>query len=217
MTGLIWKDILVMRKTLRTYALFLLFYAALAVMGLFSLSVVTAMVEVIMMMLPIGAFSYDEQAKWDKYAFAMPLSRRQIVSARYGFTLIMALGSAAFGLLACVVLSFIDPTQLLVENLASVLVALGIGLFIADVLLPLCYKLGPERARPYLYLVVFLPTLLLFGAGKLGLLDSLDLSWIDSLSSVGVLGLFALVPLVALAGLAVSWLCSCRILEQKEF
>ena len=217
MTGLILKDILVMRKTLRTYVLFLLFYAALAMMGLFSLSVVTAMVEVIMMMLPIGAFSYDEQAKWDKYAFTMPLSRRQIVSARYGFTLIMALGSAAFGLLACVVLSFIDPTQLLAENLAAVLVALGIGLFIADVLLPLCWKLGPERARPYLYVVVFLPVLALFGLSKLGVLDTMDFSWLDGLSTPGVLGVFALIPLAALAGMVLSWLWACRILEQKEY
>ena len=35
MTGLMMKDALVMRKTLRLYALFLLFYSGLAVLGVF--------------------------------------------------------------------------------------------------------------------------------------------------------------------------------------
>ena len=38
MTGLMMKDALVMRKTLRLYALFLLFYSGLAVLGVFPMS-----------------------------------------------------------------------------------------------------------------------------------------------------------------------------------
>ena len=46
MTGLMMKDALVMRKTLRLYALFLLFYSGLAVLGVFPMSMALAMVEV---------------------------------------------------------------------------------------------------------------------------------------------------------------------------
>ena len=216
MTGLVWKDILVMRKTLKTYVLFLGFYLLLAVLGMFELSFVTAMVNVIVMMLPIGAFSYDEIAKWDRYAMTLPVSRRAIVGARYLFVLLMALSAAAFGLLACVFLSITRDTDL-TENLASILVSMGVALFIADILLPLSYKLGPERARPYLYVVVFLPSVVLFGAYQFGLLDYVDLSWIDALPNAGILGVFATVPLAMLVGLGVSFLISCRIVEQKEF
>ena len=55
MTGLMMKDALVMRKTLRLYALFLLFYSGLAVLGVFPMSVALAMVEVIVMVL-LGQF-----------------------------------------------------------------------------------------------------------------------------------------------------------------
>lgn len=216
MTGLVWKDILVMRKTLKTYVLFLGFYLLLAVLGMFDLSFVTAMVEVIVMMLPIGAFSYDEIAKWDRYAMTLPISRRTIVGARYLFVLLMALGAAAFGLLACVLLSMAKGANL-TEYLATILVSTGVALFIADILLPLSYKLGPERARPYLYVVVFLPLVVLFGAYQFGLLDYVDLSWIDALPNAGILGMFATVPLVMLVGLGVSFLISCRIMEKKEF
>ena len=46
MTGLMMKDALVMRKTLRLYALFLLFYSGLAMLGVFPMSMALAMVEV---------------------------------------------------------------------------------------------------------------------------------------------------------------------------
>ena len=216
MTGLVMKDILVMRKTLKSYALFLCLYLLLSLLGVFDIYFVTAMINVIIMMLPIGTFSYDEVAKWDRYAMSLPLSRRRIVGARYLFALFMALMAAAFGLLAVVLLSIVGNV-VLIEALSTILTSIGVGLFITDILLPLCYKLGPERARPYLYLVVFLPLIALFGSYKLGLLDSIDLSWIDQLPDAGILFVFSLVPLGALAGLVVSFLSSCRIMEKKEF
>lgn len=216
MTGLVMKDILVMRKTLKSYALFLCLYLLLSLLGVFDIYFVTAMINVIIMMLPIGTFSYDEVAKWDRYAMSLPLSRRRIVGARYLFALFMALMAAAFGLLAVVLLSIVGNV-VLIEALSTILTSIGVGLFITDILLPLCYKLGPERARPYLYLVVFLPLIALFGSYKLGLLDSIDLSWIDQLPDAGILFVFSLVPLGALAGLVVSFLISCRIMEKKEF
>lgn len=217
MTGLILKDALVMRKTLKTYILFLAFYAAMAVMGIFSLGFVVAFLQVIVMMLPLSAFAYDEQAKWDRYAMTLPIGRRAVVTARYLFVLLMLLSAAAFGMAVCVLLSFTSSPGDLSEYLATILVSMGAGMVIADILLPLNYKLGPERARPYLYAVVFLPIIALFGASKLGFLDQLNLSGLNDLSQSSILGLFALIPLVALVGLGVSYLVSCRIVENKEF
>ena len=97
MTGLMIKDALVMRKTLRLYALFLLFYSGLAVLGVFPMSMALAMVEVIVMVLPISSFSYDEAAKWDRYAAVLPVGRTAVVKARYLFLLLVLLAAAATG------------------------------------------------------------------------------------------------------------------------
>ena len=94
MTGLMMKDALVMRKTLRLYALFLLFYSGLAVLGVFPMSMALAMVEVIVMVLPISSFSYDEAAKWDRYAAVLPVGRTAVVKARYLFLLLVLLAAA---------------------------------------------------------------------------------------------------------------------------
>ena len=214
MIGLVWKDILVMRKTLRAYALFLAFYFILAVMGAFDISLVTAMLQVILLMLPISAFAYDEQAKWNRYVLTFPLGRRAVVGARYLFCLLTALFASACGLLICVFTSLMGRSQM-EENLATVLASLGVGLLIVDIMLPLCYKLGPERARPYLYAVVFFPIIALFLANRLGF--HMDLSFLDRMPPVSVLGLFALVPLAALAGMWLSWLISCCVVAGKEF
>lgn len=216
MIGLVWKDVLVMRKSLRIYGFLLLFYLTMVVMEMIPLSMVIAIVEVIIMILPISAFSYDEMAKWDRYAMAMPLSKREVVGARYLFALMMTLLAAAFGFVSCALMTIMGNGAV-TEGLATVLVALAAGLVIADILLPLCYKLGPERARPYMYLVIFIPTLALFAGAKMGILDRVDFSWLDRLSEGAVLGLFALLPLLALAGLGLSWMVSCRIMERKEF
>lgn len=215
MTGLMVKDFLVMRKSIRTYILFLAFYFVMAALGIFPISFVTTLVQLIIMMLPLSAFSYDELAKWDRYAFSLPLGRRAVAGARYLFALLLSLFAALFGLVSCLVLSafFHDPN--LVENCLTVTVSLALGLLYCDILLPLTYKLGPERARPYFYLVIFLPIILLFGAYKLGLLDSL--SFLLELPDAVVIPFLLLLPLLPLLGMGVSYLISCRILERKEF
>lgn len=211
MTGLVLKDFLVLRKALRTYVLFLIFYLILAIFDLFSISFITAFVQIIVMILPMSSFAYDDLAKWDRYAMTLPLGRRAVVRAKYAFVLLMILVAAAFALLSCVALS-ITAAQPVEENLAAGVGALSVGLLAVDVTLPLNYKMGPERARPFLYAIIFIPVILIVLAARAGWLDNLE-----QLPPSVVLPLLCLIPLVILLGLPVSYLISCRVVEQKEF
>ncbi|MCI9567009.1 MAG: ABC-2 transporter permease [Lawsonibacter sp.] len=217
MTGLIWKDFMVSKRTVKAYLGIMIFYAALTVMGMFSVTFVTAFVSVMLIMLPISAFAYDEQAKWDRYAMSLPIGRSRVVGARYLFTLLIVLVSLAFALLAGATVAVTGKGDLM-EVLVSALTTLAAGLLIADVLLPLCYKVGPERARPYLYALVFIPALGLFLVYRMGI--HIDTSWLDRLarsSPAAVLGLFSLPLLAALALTFVSYLISCRVAAGKEY
>ena len=211
MTGLVLKDILVLRKSLRTYLLFLIFYFIMALLDLFSIAFITAFVQVIVMILPMSSFAYDEQAKWDRYAMTLPLGRRAVVGAKYIFVVLMILVAAAFALLSCVALS-ITAAEPVEENLLSGVASLSVGLLAVELTLPLNYKLGAERARPFLFAIIFIPVILFVLATRAGWLDGLD-----QLSSDVVLPLLCLIPLLLLLGLPVSYLVSCRIVEQKEF
>lgn len=211
MTGLVLKDFLVLRKALRTYVLFLILYLILAIFDLFSISFITAFVQIIVMILPMSSFAYDDLAKWDRYAMTLPLGRRAVVRAKYAFVLLMILVAAAFALLSCVALS-ITAAQPVEENLAAGVGALSVGLLAVDVTLPLNYKMGPERARPFLYAIIFIPVILIVLAARAGWLDNLE-----QLPPSVVLPLLGLIPLVILLGLPVSYLISRRVVEQKEF
>ena len=206
-----------MRKTVRSYLIFLLLYALLAVFDIFPLSTVTAVTELIIMMLPLSAFSYDEYAKWDRYAAALPLGRRAVVGARYCFALLMAAAATLFCLLLAVLLSIVQGTDSLMGSLLSLAFCLGYGLLVADILLPLCYKLGVERARPYIYVVIFVPVLLFFGAYQLGLISSGTFAALEALPEAALLAGVGLAALLPLLGMGISYWVSCRIMEGKEF
>ena len=214
MIGLVWKDLLVAKKTIRAYLLFLLFYFGMAAAGMFSITFVTSFLSVLVMLLPMSAFAYDEQARWDRYAMSLPLGRRAVVGARYLFSLMLALFASACGLLTCVLLFVLEKGEL-IENLSTVLSSLGIGIWLAAILLPLCYKLGPERARPYMYVVIFVPIIALFLAYRMGI--HIDLSFLDALPGVVFIGGIALFPLIGLAALGLSYLISCAIATGKEY
>ncbi len=214
MTGLIYKDFLVLNKTIRSYALIIVLYMVLGGLGMFSASFIIAFLAVMIMVLPLSAVAYDDQAGWDRCAMSLPLGRRRVVTARYLFVLVMTLAVAAVGGVGCVVTSLSGRTDA-AEAGASLLASMGGGLFMVDILLPLCYKLGAERARPYMYAALFLPMIALFLAYRMGI--HVDLSFLDGLEPVDALGCFALIPLAGAALMAVSWLVSCRIVEKKEF
>lgn len=214
MTGLFWKDMLVAKKSMRAYLLFLLFYFGMAVMGMFKIVYVATFCCVLVMMLPIGAFAYDEQAKWDRYAMSMPLGRRAVVGARYLFSLALALAATAVGTATCVILALLEREEL-IESLSSVLSSQGVGILFAAILLPLCYKVGPERARPYMYVVIFVPVVALFLAYRMEV--HIDLSFLDALPGAVFVGAVALFPLAGLLALGVSYLISCRIAAGKEY
>ena len=216
MTGLMLKDFLVMRKGMKTYLLMIAVYVGLAWLGVFNYSFVTTFVQVMLMVLPISAFVYDEQAKWDRYAMSLPLGRGKVVGARYLFVLILTLCTMSAGL-AGIVLIHLFQREELTEMLLTLAVSSAMGILVPAVILPLSYKLGAERARPYLYAIIFIPVVAFVVLGKLKLIDFSVLNRLEALPVSSLLGGAALLPLGALALLAVSYLISCRIATNKEY
>ena len=61
MTGLLIKDMLVSLKTLKAYATVMGFYVLMALLDIFQLGFAASFISIMMVMLPIGAFSYDDE------------------------------------------------------------------------------------------------------------------------------------------------------------
>ncbi len=216
MTGLMTKDFLVMRNGLKSYLLIMVLYAVMAWLDILNFGFIITFIQVMLMVLPITAFSYDELAKWDRYAMSLPLGRGKVVGARYLFVLALTLCTTALGLGGTAMLTLVHKADA-VEMLLTLEVSTTIGLLVPAIMLPLCYKLGAERARPYLYAIIFIPTIAFVLLAKAEIIDFSSLSRLEALSPSAILGGGVLLPAAGLAALAVSYLISCRVTAGKEY
>ena len=216
MTGLILKDFLILRRTLRSYLLILAIYVAVAFLGYWSASFVGGFMMVMVAMLPMNVFAYDKQAQWDVYGLSLPVGRTKTVAARYLAVLIMFTASAVLTTVLGVVLTIAGRME---ESLGEYLLACAIcvvmSMLVNAMMLPILYKFGPERARIMFFGVMGVITL----AGVVFLIPLGGLDWLKSLDAP-LLEQAAALPAAATAAglvlLALSFLLSRHFYGSKD-
>ena len=205
-------------------------------------SIVAAPAILTMMFFLMGtmaAAAYDEQNNWGLYRLTMPVSRRDVVLARYG--VIVTLGLA--GMLAmsgiCAVVSVlatvVELPMGLSEALAfdadvaqgavfSVAFCMALGALISAIETPIYFKFGQNKTTQWLPMITVLlfvgPMLIINGTG---ILDSgaISLEGIVQLLSfietpMGVAVCFAVALVFTAAVLGVSAAVSLRLYERRE-
>ena len=217
MTGLILKDFLILRKTLRSYLFMLVVYVGIAFTGVWSADIVGVLLVVMVVMLPMNVFAYDKQAKWDTYGLALPVGRTKTVAARYLCVLLLCLLSVGLTAILGVMLYAAGRVEEPVEFLVSCSVMGLMSVLVNAIMLPFLYKFGPERARMMFFGImggiVLLVVAALFPLGGLEWLKSLELAEPTPAQA-------AAIPVIAaIAGLAlltVSFLLSRHFYGQKD-
>ena len=209
MTGLILKDLLILRKSLRSYLVMLLIYAGIAFTGVWTADIVGVLMIVMVAILPMNVFAYDKQCQWDTYGLSLPVGRTKTVAARYLCVLLICLASAALTAVFGVALWAAGRVEEPVEFLVTCSVMGLMSVLVNAIMLPFLYKFGPERARMMFYGImggiVLVVVLFLFPLGGLEWLKSLELA-------EPTLGQIAILPAIAAAAgtalLALSFLLS---------
>ena len=206
MTGLLLKDLLVLRQQARIYLFMLVMFGAIALLNK-DLSFAGGMAAILAVMMPITALSYDERAGWDRLALSMPVSRRDMVLSKY----LLGAGFATAAFLLILILELVSPTDKEAPRTALVQEALlywSLSMVVFSVLMPLFIRFGVEKGRVLMIAVLFLPTGLLLFAARAGWAppspQSLDL-------------LLNLAPLIALAAFAASGFLSLRLYQKREY
>ena len=205
MTGLILKDLLILRKTLRSYLFMLIVYAGIAFTGVWSADIVGVLLVVMVVMLPMNVFAYDKQAKWDTYGLALPVGRTKTVAARYLCVLLLCLLSVGLTAILGVMLYAAGRVEEPVEFLVSCSVMGLMSVLVNAIMLPFLYKFGPERARMMFFGImggiVLLVVAALFPLGGLEWLKSLELAEpaMEQVAAVPVIAAAAGLVLLALS------------------
>lgn len=150
MKGLLLKDCYVIFKQARILLIMTLFLALMPTGAMFSYALCYAAI------LPISALGYDERAKWDQMAAAMPYTKKQLVTGKYfiGYGAVLAVT-----LLICVSRSIYAAVNHrgteTAEIQSLVIFTACIALCMMAVCLPIMFKIGVEKGRMiYIFLIV---------------------------------------------------------------
>ena len=210
MKGLLLKDFYNLSRMGKQY---LVIFAAMGVWAYFmdNPTIVSMYVVLCSSMLVLSSFSYDEYAKFEKYALTMPIRKKTLVQEKYVLLLLAVAGGTVVGIPLGGLLNLLlkgDFTELLVTS-----VILGCSfLIVYAVVFPIVFKLGVEKARLMMvgiYVAIFV---ILYGVGKLlgqteGMNEADFFGWLIPLAMV----------LAAAVVTAVSYFWSLKVIEQKEW
>lgn len=208
MKGFILKDLLGLRRYMRTLTVALVLYIFFTFI-MNSSSFLNGMVALLVFMLPLTVFAYDESAKWDVYGLTLPVSKQEIVLSRYLLTLIFAAGGWIFSSVISLLFHlFKGNMEQMGEDLMANTLVCGLSLIAAGIMLPIIYRLGAEKGR-----FAMIGVILVISIGGY-LLYKMDMNVnLDRLFQV----FFKLLPVLVIAVLAISFGVSCWIYRRKEF
>ena len=166
MTGLVYKDLMVMKKTLALYMVIFAVYGYMSI-AYDQGGLLFAMVLILSSMVPVSTIAYDERSKWDRIANTTPLSSKEIVTAKYLLAILLDAGSVA----VCFVIYLFDKRIPLTENLMMCYILMLMGMFYQALLLPVNIKFGAEKGRNIMMAIMFVPVLIIIMIGKTGIVD----------------------------------------------
>ena len=208
MKGILLKDWYVIWKQGKFMFLLALLYLFMTAMG--SNTFFGGFAVLFLSMLPITVMGLDERSKWDRFAVALPVSRKQLVVEKYLCSLIgLGTGAALYLIFAVAGAVFTHRAV----NLAVLLVALSpmlsAGLLFSAVSFPVILKAGVEKGRLWFLLIIaFLAAML----GGLLALSSGEGEIPQFLSSGGLLWILPIAILLFVLSIPLS----IRIYNKRE-
>lgn len=191
------------------------------------------------MMGTVAAAAYDEQSRWGMFRLTLPVSRRDVVLARYGVIGTLGVGGMLVASAACALLTALatildlplglsdmlafDP-EVTLGSVFSIAFCMAIGALISGIETPIYFKLGQNKTTQWLPMITVLlfvgPFLLVNatgvfedGAAALEIFLPL-LSFIET--PLGVAASFGIAAAFAAAVLGISATVSLKVYEGRE-
>ena len=216
MKGLIIKDLCVIKNQMKTLLLVLALFIFLSIANK-DATFVLFLIPFYMIMILITTFSYDEFNKWECYCNSLPLSRKEIVKAKYLLFNASSLVVLVLGVLASFIIpNFIENTTF--ESIYASIIGVAFGIcLVISLLIPFYYKFGSQKGRIMLFLTVAILALLIGTITSLDVFNNIELmNIINSLNNLS-LGMFTLLLIiVTIIIMTISYYISVKIYSNKE-
>lgn len=141
MKGLIFKDFVNIKSQLKMY---IIFVAGFFVLGMVSgaTEVLSALMPMLAVLIPITAVAYDDLSGWNGFALSMPVSRADLVTARYLFTEMIMVVMAV---ITCT--EYIAVSRNIGEAVMTTVLLYAVSNLMFAVIMPIILKFGVQKAR----------------------------------------------------------------------
>lgn len=159
MRGLIIKDFITMFKKIRPINYLLIAIATILILVYFKgegALYVAIFLPVVLSGVPKTLMVYDDQCKWDKYAIALPMTRKSIVGSRYLFFLMTAVAASVIAFFISVLSFAFFPNEGFSPYLIAVLSGLLLAIFYGMITIPAGYSMGSNGGPLAMILTTFL-------------------------------------------------------------
>ena len=216
MKGLLIKDILNMKNYMKQLVLVLIFFIAYGIF-LKNGTFVGTMITLMLSMQVITTMSYDEYAKWDKYALTMNINRKDIIISKYIFFTISIIIGIEVGITTSIAINQIAKLDTgMNEIIVTSIVVPCVFAILFSIIIPVVFKTGVEKGRIVMMLILFIPAILVGAIVKISEKANITMpspSNLEILMKFGVLGLV----LLTILAVFISYKVSLSIYNKKEF
>lgn len=208
MLTLVYKDFVVQRMVIVTY---------LAVTVLFAIQIISVDAPFVIVAMLAMAFTFasagqDDRANSHLLLNSLPVTRQEIVTAKYVYHIASSLGLVGFAGIVRTLFSMMSPLTALYQTL----ITMAVIAWYLSVFFPMYYWLGPRFVQ--VGMIVFFISLFTAAPIVANMAVRHDFwGFLELIASLPAMPLYLLFTAVTLAALWASWRVSVWLYERKSF
>lgn len=212
MKGLIVKDFTYIKNYWKTYLLAIILGIIPTALINYDPNFMLIISMLIIFIISINTFSFDKENNWNKYALTMPVSRRDIVRAKYMLNIIGLLLGSILGFLLTLIGNFFYKIDLDFNNFINILIiSMAFFLILSAIDLPTLFKWGTNKGKIVLMIVLFTLIAIIFQ------IIEKAYNYILNISSIDIIKLNLLIILISILIYFISYKISLYIMSKKEY
>jgi len=218
--GLITKDLLQLKSYRKTLIIYIFIFVFTGIVQETSKGVgvmIASMITLGFGMFSMASFNYDEQSKTDRYILTFPLTKKEVLIAKY----ILVIGSSITGAILGIILSLII-VFVIEGNFPNIFEYIGVAIgsilgvgLIQAIQIPCVYKWGAEKGRIQMFIVAAIIILLIGGVFVIGERININLQ-IDSFLNIVINILPLILLFITFIIYYISYRISYKIYINKE-
>lgn|SRR5699024_3288510 len=212
MKGLIVKDFTYIKNYWKTYLLAIILGIIPTALINYDPNFMLIISMLIIFIISINTFSFDKENNWNKYALTMPVSRRDIVRAKYMLNIIGLLLGSILGFLLTLIGNFFYNIDLDFNSFINILIiSMAFFFILSSIDLPTLFKWGTNKGKIVLMIVLFTLIAIIFQ------IIEKAYNYILNISSIDTIKLNLLIILISILIYFISYKISLYIMSKKEY